>query len=271
MQHKVEFPYLVMLISGGHCLLAMAQDVDQYRLLGSCSDNAPGLVLDKVARRLKLQTLRPELRDVSGGRAIQIVGAEGGGGDPTAFPFNIPLTHKRNCNFTFSGMHTQMLEKIEEIEKELKLSHDEFIPGLPHFCASVEYTIAKHLCMRLQRGIEYANTTDMWAKGGVKNVVLSGGVASNLRLKSSIEKVCTALQCKLTVPEPKYCTDNGVMIAWNGLERYRAAKVNPAIASSILSPEDAMKQGVASRVPFGQDISVAVAEARIKCKFVDIR
>ena len=124
---------MVMLVSGGHCLLAMAEAVDKYKLLGSCHDNAPGQVLDKVARRLKLHTLRSDLRDVSGGKAIQVLGQEGG--DPTAFAFTTPLQAARNCNFSFSGLFTHFMLAIDQIEEEIKLPHDQFIPDLHHFCA----------------------------------------------------------------------------------------------------------------------------------------
>ena len=134
MTHAIEFPFLVFLVSGGHCLLAMALDVNRYRLLGHASDNAPGQVFDKCARRLKLHTLRPDLRDVSGGKAIQTVAQEGNG-DPTAFPFQIPMRQYRDCRFSFSGVLTNALSTIDQIEKEVKLEHDDFIPELPHFCA----------------------------------------------------------------------------------------------------------------------------------------
>ena len=130
---QVDFPFMVVLVSGGHCLLAMAEAVDKYKLMGHCRDNAPGQVLDKVARRLKLHTLRDDLRDVSGGKAIQVLAQEGG--DPTAFPFTAPLQAQRNCNFSFSGLFTHFMLAIDEIEAEMKLPHDQFIPDLPHFCA----------------------------------------------------------------------------------------------------------------------------------------
>ena len=87
-------------------------------------------------------------------------------------------------------------------------------------------------------------------------------------------QVCDALDCHLVVPEAKLCTDNGVMIAWNGLERYRAAQPgsgNLALQSSAIYPPDRVFEiTTASKVPFGTDISKEVTEAHIKCKWVDI-
>lgn len=123
---------MVLLVSGGHCLLAMAMDVQKYFLLGRSNDNAPGQLLDKSARRLKLHMLRSDLRDVSGGKAIEMVGK---GGDPTAFNLHIPMRQHRDCNFSMSGLLSHIIGSIEQIENEIKINHDAFIPDLPHFCA----------------------------------------------------------------------------------------------------------------------------------------
>lgn len=277
MVQQIQFPFMVFLVSGGHCLLAMAEDVDKYKLLGRCGDGAPGQLFDKVARRLKLHTLRLDLRDVSGGRAIEMVGSTG---DPTFIPFHVPMRQHRNCNFSVSGLQTHIMEEIARVESDFTTGHDEFIPNLPNFCASVEYTLSKHLCERLQRGIEFADQKDMWtskvssSQDDVRTLVVSGGVAANKRLKSSIQKVCDALDCRLVVPEAKLCTDNGVMIAWNGLERYRAAQPgsgNLALQSSAIYPPDRVFEiTTASKVPFGIDISKEVTEAHIKCKWINI-
>jgi len=272
MTHKIDFPFMVLLVSGGHCLLAMATDVNKYLLLGKCNDNAPGQVFDKVARRLRLHLLRPDLRDVSGGKAIQTLAL---GGDPTAFPFHIPMKQHRDCKFSLSGLHSHITQSIEEIERENKIhAHDSFIPDLPHFCASVEYSISKHICERVQRGFDYADLKSLWQGGrfakkdessSPKTLVVSGGVAANHRLRSSIEKVCQAYEIECVVPAPKYCTDNGVMIAWNGLEKLRAEPQCP-----IVDPKEIMEVEIKTRSSFGHDISHLVAEENIKCKFVDI-
>jgi len=272
MTHEIEFPFMVLLVSGGHCLLAMAMDVEKYLLMGKCNDNAPGQVLDKSARRLKLHMLRSDLRDVSGGKAIQMVAQEGGGGDPTAFNFHIPMRQHRDCQFSLSGLFSHIVGTIEQIEKEIKIDHDAFIPHLPHFCASIQYALSKHICERVQRGFDYADLKNLWSGGkfaqrnpnSKKTLVVSGGVASNNRLRSSIEKVCKAYDCELVVPEPKYCTDNGVMIAWNGLEKYRSDR------NCILDPDQAMDVQVKTRSDFGTDISKWVRDENIKCKYVDI-
>ena len=190
MVQEIPFPYLVLLASGGHCLLALAEGVDKFRLLGKQLDNSPGEIIDKISRRLKLHVLREDLRDLSGGRAMEIVGNDG---DPHAFSFNIPLRNKRSCDFSFAGYRTHVQETLDRIEKQINLEPDTFIPDINSFCASVEYGIAKHLCERVQRGIEYLDIENLWPEknGDIskRTLVVSGGVASNQRIRDLLGQV----------------------------------------------------------------------------------
>ena len=265
MQHEICFPFLVLLISGGHCLLALAESVNSYKLLGKQIDNSPGQVLDRIARRLKLHMLRPDLRDLSGGKAIETMGKDG---DPHLFRFNIPMRNRRNCDFSFGGFGAHVNETIVKIEQEANLEPDALLPDLPGFCASIEYGVAKQLCERVQRGIEYLDTKSMWENvNGDKHkrsLVVSGGVASNQRIRDMLQKVCDAFNCRIVAPDPKYCTDNGVMIAWNGLEKHR-------LCSEVIPHEKVMDVPISPREPFGSDISVEVENAHIKCKWVKVQ
>ena len=196
MVQEIPFPYLVLLASGGHCLLALAEGVDKFRLLGKQLDNSPGEIIDKISRRLKLHVLREDLRDLSGGRAMEIVGNDG---DPHAFSFNIPLRNRRSCDFSFAGYRTHVQETLEIIEKQINLEPDTFIPDINSFCASVEYGIAKHLCERVQRGIEYLDIENLWPEknGDIskRTLVVSGGVASNQRIRDLLGQVILTRMC----------------------------------------------------------------------------
>ncbi|XP_049801940.1 tRNA N6-adenosine threonylcarbamoyltransferase, mitochondrial isoform X3 [Schistocerca nitens] len=116
MIQKVDFPFLVLLISGGHCLLAIAQAVDKYLLLGHSIDDAPGEALDKTARRLKLQNI-PEFSKLSGGQAIEKASERG---NLLAFAFPSPMSDYRNCDFSFAGLKNVVTRHIlhEEAENE---------------------------------------------------------------------------------------------------------------------------------------------------------
>lgn len=105
---------MVLLISGGHCILALVKSVTEFYNLGETLDNSPGEVLDKVARRAKLINLK-KFQGLTGGALIEAVALEG---DPTAvsFPFKL-LPHKKNCNFSFSGLQTAAINHIKKREK----------------------------------------------------------------------------------------------------------------------------------------------------------
>ncbi|XP_068103009.1 tRNA N6-adenosine threonylcarbamoyltransferase, mitochondrial-like [Hyperolius riggenbachi] len=113
--HPVEFPFLVLLISGGHCILALAQGISDYLLLGQSLDEAPGVSLDKVARRLSL-IKHPECSSLSGGQAIEHLSSYG---DKTFCKFRLPMVKHQDCNFSFSGLRTHfnnIIEKMEDFE-----------------------------------------------------------------------------------------------------------------------------------------------------------
>ena len=190
MKQEIPFPYLVLLISGGHCLLALTENIHSFKLLGKQIDNSPGEIIDKIARKLKLHILNSDLRDISGGKALEIVGKDG---DPHLFAFNIPMRNRRNCDFSFGGYATHVFETINRMEAVTHLEPDAFLPNLPSLCASVEYGIAKQLCERLQRGIEYLDHNNLWEKKNgdmlKRTLVVSGGVASNQRIKNMLNQV----------------------------------------------------------------------------------
>lgn len=96
---EVTFPFLVLLVSGGHCQIAVARDVSDFVLLGESIDDAPGEAFDKIARRLKINNME-EFRGVSGGAAIERLAKQG---DPMSIQIPPPMTRHPNCDFSFSG------------------------------------------------------------------------------------------------------------------------------------------------------------------------
>lgn len=114
--HKIEFPFLCLLISGGHSLLTLVKSVDEFHLLGEHIDDAPGEALDKVARRLKLHNL-PEYKNMSGGAAIEMA-ATGVVVDRT-YNFPLPLAARRDCQFSFAGLKNSAQRAIKNDELEL--------------------------------------------------------------------------------------------------------------------------------------------------------
>lgn len=194
-EHKVDFPYLLLLLSGGHCLMAIVHQVDRYQILGQTQDDAVGECLDKVARALE--------GPYPGGAWIEAWAKEG---DSCAI--DLPITRMRHkiYDFSFSGLKTACLLWIQKNQpmNEQKLRD---------FCASLQRVIAQSLCRPLERALKTF---------GIERCVVSGGVASNLFFRSALEDVCHSNHVQFYAPSPFYCTDNGVMVAWAAWEYYCA-------------------------------------------------
>ncbi|XP_065223265.1 tRNA N6-adenosine threonylcarbamoyltransferase, mitochondrial [Planococcus citri] len=255
---NVQFPFLTFLISGGHCILAIANSVDNFSILGQTLDDAPGEAFDKIARRLKAHNIS-KCRNSSGGAIIEEL-AEGG--NPTAFQFTEPLQQYRDCNFSFSGMKTQALRYIEKEEKKFETEPDETIESISDFCASFQMAVSLHLCRRLQRAMEFVQLHHLLPANNLQ-LVVSGGTASNKYIRRAFEIVCSEKGYTLYVPSSRYCTDNGIMIAWNGVEKY--------LNNIDLLPADKIDDIEAEpRCPLGEDLTELVVKANIKCAWIKV-
>ncbi|XP_059488823.1 tRNA N6-adenosine threonylcarbamoyltransferase, mitochondrial [Neocloeon triangulifer] len=257
-EKDVEFPFLVLLASGGHCILAIAQSVDKFLLLGQTINNAPGEQLDKAARSMNLRLI-PGLENVCGGAAVEIMASRG---LSNAFQFSPSMTAYRDCNFSFAGIHMNLIGHIKKLKKKHELSEDDFLPGLEDLCASYQHAFTVHICQRLQRAFEFINRKNLIpVRDGLRPFVVSGGVASNKYMKMAMGVVCSEYDYKLFAPPPHLCTDNGVMIAWNGVERWRTQS---GIADKL---DDVDFYG---KCPLGVDISQEVTDEDIKCKWIKL-
>lgn len=217
MYYDIPFPFIVLLISGGHCLLAVVKNVNDFLLLGQSHDNAPGEVLDKVARRMKLRNI-PAYSQMAGGKAIECAAINASYSD--LFHFPMPLLRNRDCNFSFSGLKDSLERKLMKKEEEDKIMGDEIIPEFKELCASFQIAIAQHLAHRTERAMLFCEKMNI-INSSDKNIVVSGGVACNNFIFNCIENVGHKHNYRVFRPPPKVCTDNGVMIAWNGLEKLR--------------------------------------------------
>ncbi|XP_066903421.1 tRNA N6-adenosine threonylcarbamoyltransferase, mitochondrial isoform X2 [Halyomorpha halys] len=217
MLEKVDFPFLVLLVSGGHSLIAVVKSVDKFFLLGKSYDDAPGEALDKIARRLKVFNLEG-MEGLSGGKAMEILSEKG---NYNAFPLGEPLLHQRDCDFSFAGIKNSARQFIVEQEEKYSIEGDQVLPSVYDLCASTQFVITKHLCRRIQRAISFCQWSQI-IPNDKQSLVVSGGVAANKAIKAALWKVCQESGYSLHVPPPHLCTDNGVMIAWNGAERWIA-------------------------------------------------
>ncbi|KFP69285.1 hypothetical protein N310_05673, partial [Acanthisitta chloris] len=139
--HHLDFPFLVLLLSGGHCLLAVAQGVSDFLLLGQSIDIAPGDMLDKVARRLSLRK-HPECQSMAGGKAIEHLAQSG---DLERLTLPLPMKQYRNCNFSFCGMQNLVNNAIAHKEKEEGIQEGEILSCAQDIAAATQHAVAVHI------------------------------------------------------------------------------------------------------------------------------
>ncbi|KYM96298.1 putative O-sialoglycoprotein endopeptidase 2 [Cyphomyrmex costatus] len=251
-EQKVYFPYLVLLVSGGHSLLAIVENVDKFYTLGTTLDNAPGEILDKIARRLKLANM-PEFSHMNGGQAIENAASKAS--NPTKFFFEPVLTKKRDCQFSFAGISNKIFKYLNTETFD--------IDDVYNFCAAVQLSFAKHICLRTQRAMEFINNMNLISQEK-RTLVVSGGVACNNFLAKTLEIVCLERGFKFVRTPPRLCNDNGVMIAWNGAEKWMT-NINV-----LRDREEIEMVSIEKNASFGESWIERVQEANIKCKLVKL-
>jgi len=196
---KVAFPYLLLLISGGHTQFQIVEGVGRYHRLGTTIDDALGEAFDKVAKLVGL--------GYPGGPQVE---AHARHGDPQRFAFPRPLKGRKDCNFSFSGLKTAVREAVHH------LGHlaDQDVADV---CASFEAAVADTMEDRLRMAVSLFR--DAHPDVETPALIVAGGVAANARLKAVFEAAAKAHCLQLIVPPAKLCTDNAAMIAWAGAER----------------------------------------------------
>ncbi|MFN0004928.1 MAG: tRNA (adenosine(37)-N6)-threonylcarbamoyltransferase complex transferase subunit TsaD [Burkholderiaceae bacterium] len=181
------FPFVCLLVSGGHTQLMRVQSMGQYELLGESVDDAAGEAFDKSAKLLGL--------DYPGGAALSKLAALG---NPKAFNFPRPLMHSGRLDFSFAGLKTSVLTQVNKMsEKEIEASKNDL-------AASVQAAIVEVLVKKSLMAIKQTK---------LKTLVVAGGVGANQSLRETLSKECSNLGGKVYFPELYLCTDNGAMIA----------------------------------------------------------
>jgi N6-L-threonylcarbamoyladenine synthase len=195
----VSFPYLLLLISGGHCQFLIVEDVGNYTYLGGTIDDAIGECLDKTARLLGY--------NYPGGPIIEQLATKG---NPNAFTLPKPLKRQVGCSFSFSGLKTAARKVIlENNEHSLAFKED--------FCASFQKTIGEILTDRSKNALSMA----LEKNSEINTLVVAGGVAANRYLRNCLMECAQARGVSLVAPPQALCTDNGAMIAWAGVEHLK--------------------------------------------------
>lgn len=204
--HDVQFPYFLLLVSGGHCQMLVVKAIGQYERLGGTLDDALGEAFDKCAKLLGL--------GYPGGPAVERAATNG----RPRFALPRPLMGSDQLDFSFSGLKTAVRLLIEKETADKKL-HAELIADIT---ASFQAAVIDVVQDRVARALAVAQ-----CKHGITALAVAGGVAANKALGTGLTTIAANAQLPLVVAPAKLCTDNGVMIAWAGMERLQAGRIDP--------------------------------------------
>lgn len=198
---EISFPYLMLLVSGGHCQFLLVQGVDRFVRLGGTIDDAPGEAFDKTAKLLGL----PQ----PGGPSVE---AEAALGDPDRFHFPRPLLDREGCDMSFSGLKTALLRARDAL---ITAKGGISVQDRRDLCAGFQAAVADVLGKKTSRAIEMAGDRP-------SALAVAGGVAANTTIRARLEAVSTKAGIRFLAPPLRLCTDNAAMIAWAGIEQIRA-------------------------------------------------
>ncbi|MCF3973657.1 tRNA (adenosine(37)-N6)-threonylcarbamoyltransferase complex transferase subunit TsaD [Paracoccus salsus] len=194
----IDFPYLMLLVSGGHCQFLRVDGAEDFTRLGGTIDDAPGEAFDKLAKLLAL----PQ----PGGPSVE---SEAADGDPDRFALPRPLLDRPGCDLSFSGLKTAALRLRDQLIAEQG--------GLRQgdrrdLCAGFQAAVAEILAEKSRRALS-ASAAPLLA--------VAGGVAANRAIRTALERVARNVGAGFLAPPQALCTDNGAMIAWAGIERFQ--------------------------------------------------
>ncbi|MEW8680927.1 MAG: tRNA (adenosine(37)-N6)-threonylcarbamoyltransferase complex transferase subunit TsaD, partial [Candidatus Thiodiazotropha endolucinida] len=206
------FPFIAMLVSGGHTQLVEVEGMGRYRLLGDTLDDAAGEAFDKTAKLLGLP--------YPGGPELAKLAEQG---DPERFHFPRPMIDRPGLDFSFSGLKTFALNTIQRAEREEggALSAQ----TRADIARAFEEAVVDTLLLKCRRAVRQC---------GIKTLVLAGGVSANRRLRQRIDAMMAGEEGAAYYPRPKFCTDNGAMIAYAGCRRLLAGE-SEALRFSVRS------------------------------------
>jgi len=190
-ENKPDFPFVALLISGGHTLLVEVQGIGQYQLLGESLDDAAGEAFDKAAKLLGLA--------YPGGPLLSKL-AEKGVADRFKFPR--PMTDRPGLDFSFSGLKTFTMNTFNNTEKTEQDKAD--------VALAFQQATAETLAIKCKRALKQT---------GIKRLVVAGGVSANTKIRQNLEVMTKKERAELYFPRPEFCTDNGAMIAYAGCQR----------------------------------------------------
>lgn len=219
-ENAPRFPFIALLVSGGHTQLVKVDAVGQYQLLGESIDDAAGEAFDKTAKLLGL--------DYPGGAALSRLAQKG---NPDRFIFPRPMTDRPGLDFSFSGLKTFAANTIAQvIQQESELTEQ----TKADIAYAFQQAVVETLAIKCRRALK---------ETGLTRLVIAGGVSANKQLRQHLSELMRQLNGEVFYPQPQFCTDNGAMIAYAGLLRLKQGEqqdlvieVKPRWPMTTLSP-----------------------------------
>ena len=202
-EHPPDFPFVALLVSGGHTQLVRVDGVGRYHILGESLDDAAGEAFDKTAKLLGL--------GYPGGPALARLAASG---NPQRFHFARPMTNRPGLDFSFSGLKTQAVNSVKQY------ADDQARADIAH---AFQEAVVDTLTIKCQRALR---------ETGLQRLVVSGGVSANTVLRERLREMAHELGAQVYYPRLEFCTDNGAMIAYAGYLRLRAGQAEPLAFSA---------------------------------------
>jgi len=204
----IEFPYLALIVSGGHTQLVAVRGVGAYQRLGSTVDDAAGEAFDKVGKMLDLP--------YPGGPQIEKLALEG---DPHRFDLPRPMLGRASADFSLSGLKTAVRQEL------LRLGEEPSDTDKRDLAASFQAAVVDVIVDRVRAGLrlfaEQSPSQAGGASGRPQGLVIGGGVGCNGAIRRALTRFCAEAGLRFVAPVPELCSDNGAMIAWAGLERFK--------------------------------------------------
>ncbi|MEP5568754.1 MAG: tRNA (adenosine(37)-N6)-threonylcarbamoyltransferase complex transferase subunit TsaD [Halioglobus sp.] len=197
-----EFPFVALLVSGGHTQLVRVDGIGQYRLLGESLDDAAGEAFDKAAKMLGLP--------YPGGPHI---GRLAESGNSERFDFPRPMVNRPGLDFSFSGLKTFTLNTVADCREKGELSEQD----KADIARAFEDAVVATLVIKCRRALK---------QEGLKTLVMAGGVSANSSLRAELKRALAKERAEVFYPAPLFCTDNGAMIAYAGAQRLKAGQVD---------------------------------------------
>lgn len=193
--NELDYPYLLMLASGGHCFISEILSPSDTNTLGGTIDDSAGECFDKVAKMLSIE--------YPGGPKIEKLAKSG---DPMSFQLPMPLCSQKNCDFSFSGLKTSIKYLIQKSKDDITAEHK------ADLCASFQRTVSEIFINRLRNAIKIMNPK-------IKSLAFAGGVSANQYINSRMKEFAHSNGLNFFNSPIRLCTDNGAMVAWCGIEQ----------------------------------------------------